>query len=107
MSLDQYATPGERKVVTKLVEAILAEGYVIDVNDGEETTVKGSSSKDEVLNALATTDHDFIITRNPAALYGIKGTFFLVWGNDPSGEELIADHSDNGWSDKIAEGAEA
>lgn len=89
----EYAKPGERTVARKLVRTLLGKGLSISVYDSEEWTVKQSTNEAEILNALATTDEDQLLVRDAE---GDKvGWFYLVWGNDPSGEELIADHTDN------------
>ena len=93
-SLSQYATTGEARAARKLIRAALAEGWTVSVNDGEETTVRRSSREREIIDALCTTGEDVITIHLPV---GGKpaGTFWLIYGNDPSGEELISDHSDN------------
>jgi hypothetical protein len=93
-SLSQYATAGEARVARKLIRAALAEGWTISVNDGEETTVSRSSREREILDAMATTGGDIITIHLPARGKS-GGSFYLVYGNDESGEELIADHTDN------------
>lgn len=92
--LNKYATTGEARVARKLVKAALDAGYLISVNDGEEWTVKRSSSHPAVVDALATTGEDRLLMRLPVS-GDVVGSFWLIYGNDPSGEELIADHSDN------------
>ena len=91
--LHRYAHIGEARVARKLVKAMLDAGYTVSVNDGEEWTVKRAWRLKTVLDALASTEADTLRIRNAAG--ESCGTFYLVWGNDPSGEELIADHSDN------------
>lgn len=87
-----YTTLGERRTVTRLLAAAFRARYTISVNDGEEWTVKNSSSSDEICAALATTGEDTLVIRNRT---GAKiGRIYLVWGNDPDGEELISDFSD-------------
>ena len=88
-----YTTPGERGVATRLVRAAINAGYTVSVSDGEEWTVKRSDSEAVILPALATTGYDTLRFRNSAGEH--VGSADLVWGNDPSGEELIADHTDN------------
>ena len=90
----EYATAGERRVTRELVNAILAAGYKADVNDGEEWTVKKSASTSEIMAALGSTEEDVIRVRRPDGT--VAGSLLLIWGNDPTGEELIADHTDNG-----------
>lgn len=98
-SLSQYATAGEARVVRKLVRAALAAGYAIGVNDGEEWTVKRSTSTKVIFDALATTGEDVIriSAADPCKTVGwhSAGSFELIYGNDPDGSEVISDHSDN------------
>ncbi len=93
MTAMEHATVGERTVARRLVNAILAAGHLVSVNDGEEWTVLKSRSTTEIINALASTGEDYIRVRHSDG--GVVGTFSLIWGNDPSGEELISDHTDN------------
>lgn len=89
----KYAKPGERTVARKLVRTLLGKGLSISVYDSEEWTVKQSTNEAAILYALATTDEDQLLVRDAE---GDKvGWFYLIWGNDPDGSELIADHSDN------------
>ena len=88
-----YTTAGERGVATRLVRAALHAGYTVSVSDGEEWTVKRSDSEAVILPALATTGYDTLRFRNSAG--EPVGSAYLVWGNEESGECLIADHTDN------------
>lgn len=99
-SLSQYATPGEARAARKLVKAALAAGYMVSVNDGEEWTVKQSTNAREIIDALCTTGEDMLRLRDPADGATI-GSFWLIYGNDPSGDELISDHSDNNVCDAL------
>ena len=92
-SLTQYATAGEGRVARRLVTAALAAGYSVSVNDGVETTVHRSTRAREIIDALATTGEDVLIIRDAAGAR--VGALWLIYGNDPSGEELIADYTDN------------
>ena len=91
--LSQYATAGEARVARKLIRAALARELSISVNDGEETTVRRSRNYREIVDALATTGADYLTMFAPTG--DRVGTFTLIYGNDPSGDELIADHTDN------------
>jgi hypothetical protein len=91
--LSQYATAGEARVARKLIRAALARELSLSVNDGEEWTVKRSRNYREIVDALATTGED--ILRMTAPTGDRIGSFVLIYGNDESGEELIADHTDN------------
>lgn len=92
--LNRYATTGEARTARKLVKAALAEGWSISVNDGEETTVRRSTRECEIVDALCTTGEDIITLHLPISGKS-GGSFWLIYGNDPSGEELISDHTDN------------
>jgi hypothetical protein len=93
MAAMEFATAGERKFARKLINAMLESGYTVSVNDGEEWTVKKSTSTTEIINALCTTGEDYVRARYKDGT--VVGTFTLIWGNDEDGSELIADHSDN------------
>jgi hypothetical protein len=93
-SLSQYATYGEARAARKLIRAALAEGWKVSVNDGAETTVARSDHELRILDAMCTTGEDIITIHLPVSGKAC-GTFWLIYGNDESGEELIADHSDN------------
>lgn len=96
----RFATPGERRVATKLVEAIIRRGYVISVFDNEEWTVRQSGHIPTILSALCTTEMDTLSFRQVGADC-IRGMIDLVWGNAEDGEELIADYSDNSITNEI------
>jgi hypothetical protein len=92
--LTKYATAGEARVARKLIRAALAEGWSISVNDGYETTVRRSTREREILDAMCSTGEDIITLHLPVG--GERaGSFVLIYGNDETGEELIADHTDN------------
>jgi hypothetical protein len=100
----EYATPGERRVTRKLVNAILAAGYRASVNDGEEWTVKNSTSTTEIIAALGWTEEDIIrVSRSDKTSVGV---FVLIWGNDETGEELIADYTDNAEMEALYDAAQ-
>lgn len=87
----ENTTLGERRTVTRLLAAVLSRDYTVSVNDGEEWTVKNSSSSNEITAALATTNVNTLLIRSNE---GIIGRIYLVWGNDVDGSELIADYTD-------------
>lgn len=91
--IDKYATYGERRVAGRLIRAALDLDYTVSVNDGEETTVRRARTWAPVMEALATTGEDYVTMHDRDG--NRVGVFYLVYGNDDTGEELIADHSDN------------
>jgi len=100
----EYTTSGERGVATRFVRAAINAGYTVSVYDGEEYTVKRSCQERKILDALASTEADTLLIRNGA---GERiGAAMLIWGNDESGEELIADHTDNEIMGALVEAAQ-
>ena len=85
-------TLGERRVVTRLLAVAFRKGYTVSVFDGEEWTVKSSRSSDEITAALATTGEDTLKVYDKSGFP--LGKIYLIWGNDPNGSELVADHND-------------
>lgn len=87
-------TLGERFYVLKLVRNILSRGYSISVNDGEDWTLTRNRHENQIMAALGTTEMDTIVFRDEFD-DKIMGRFVLIYGNDPDGNEVIADHTDN------------
>ena len=100
-SLSKYAQPGEARVARRLIRAALAEGFTISVNDGYETTVTRATSERKIFDAMCTTGEDVITIHMPVSGKAC-GNFWLIYGNDESGEELIADHTDNEHCEKLS-----
>jgi hypothetical protein len=90
----RFAAPGERRVARKLIDAILRRGYVISTHNGEYWSTKQTGDRDSILAELCATEQDTVAFRKPGADTR-AGSFFLFWFNDKSGEELIADYTDN------------
>lgn len=78
----------ERRIAKKLIDELLRRGYSISVFDSEEFTLKRSTSRADIINALATTDSDTLRVRDSDG--ELIGHFILIWGN---GEDLISDFS--------------
>tara|TARA_R110000868_G_scaffold102492_2_gene282171 strand:- start:1392 stop:1709 length:318 start_codon:yes stop_codon:yes gene_type:complete len=91
---------GDQFYARKLVNNILSRDYTISVNDGEEWTVVDSRLEAKIMDALMTTDEDRIKFKDPLD-YKTLGNFYLVYGNDPSGKEVISDYTDNRMCDQI------
>lgn len=87
-------TFGEEFYVRKLVRNILSRGYMISVNDGDEWTLIDNRHEGQIMGALCTTDEDVIKFKDE--LDGkVMGVFYLIYGNDPEGSEVVCDHTDN------------
>lgn len=73
---------------TRLIVAALKSGYTVSVNDGEEWTVKKSTKRNEILNAMGTTGEDYIMIRNAD---GAKiAQYRMIYEN---GTDVISDWS--------------
>ena len=60
----------EREIAVAVIKALLAAGYSLGVNDGEETTIHHSTDAKAIENAMFTTDEDWLLVfenRTPAA----------------------------------------
>ena len=95
----EYATAGERFYARKLVRNLLSRGISVQVKDEEETLLDASRKEDEILGQLCHSGENFLRAFDDNLQH--LGTFYLVWGNDPEGEELIADHSDNALCEQV------
>ena len=77
----------ELKICEKTVECLLAAGFKITVNDGEEEVVKKSDDKSRIMEAVRSTDEDFLITHKK----GHTDHFVrFIWGE---GATVINDFS--------------
>lgn len=102
IDLDRFASKGEARAARSLIYHALNSGYEISVNDGDEWVVEASRDRKEILSALASTGYDFVrCAKLNEQGDKIIAVFSLVWGNDPSGEELIADYTDNDAADEL------
>ncbi|MES2704813.1 MAG: hypothetical protein V4649_19390 [Bacteroidota bacterium] len=82
----------EKLIAIALLNAILAAGYTVSVNDGEEWTVKQSRDFDTIAAALATTGYDTLKLRKSPTDMSCVGSIVLIYGNDC---DLLSDWSDN------------
>lgn len=101
MSLQKYATPNERAIAQRIVDFALAQQCTMSVYDGEEMVVKKSSDRQEILDALASTESDIIHFHNTAG--NRLGWVLLIWGNEC---DLISDSADNADTEWLLNDAE-
>lgn len=99
-SLTEFAAKGEAAVARRLVKAALAEGFTISVWEGGDWAIKRSSNARDIFDNMATTGEETLRLRNAEG--ECVGSFFLVYGNDESGEELISDHTANELCERLA-----
>lgn len=84
----ENASEIERRIVGKLVTDLLAAGFAISVNDGEETTLEDSTDLAAICAAMGSTDSDNLYVSKPGLTPG--RWILLVWGNDV---DVISDYS--------------
>lgn len=86
----------EIDIARALIAAFLSAGYVLGVNDGEETVLRNSTEVEEIIEAMQSTDHDYLLVsevrqQGGGPSYRQMGWVLLIWGN---GHDLISDHND-------------
>lgn len=86
----RYASAEERRIVRRLVAAMLRAGYSVSVCDGEAWPLKRSRDESAILDALASTESDTLRMRDAAG--AAVGSVVLIWGN---GCDILSDWSDN------------
>ncbi len=84
----------ENRIAYLLVNQVLNNCCTVSVNDGEEVTLRKSANVQKILDALGTTDSDFLIINGEDGER--VGYFWLIWGN---GQDLISDYSASNESD--------
>jgi hypothetical protein len=82
----------EGKVARKAVDALLAAGFTVGVNDGEETVLKHSTSVNEIMGALFSTDWDYLYAYDATTKKRV-GWVHLVYGNE--GHDLVSNYTTN------------
>jgi hypothetical protein len=82
----------EIEIATKVITDALAAGFCIDVNDGEDTTVQASTDQRVILDAMRSTDEDFLILHKVDGDKALNGWVRFVYGN---GDAVISDYTVN------------
>jgi hypothetical protein len=82
----------EKRIVRKLVRALLADGYDIAVdNGGDEYEVGFTDKFTEVINGLFACDEEFLVVQKVKAGETRRSMVHLIYGND--GWDVICDYS--------------
>jgi hypothetical protein len=87
--LPEYVADDERAIAALIVSELIAAGYVLSINNGEDWPVKRSGTASLVCAALAQTEADTLVARD-AITDEPAGWVALVWGN---GNALLSDWS--------------
>jgi hypothetical protein len=81
----------EEKIVKKLIKRALDSEYYITVNDGEEDVVIKSRDYPKIIDAVFSTDEDYLSFYKAADADDRVGIVYLVYGND--GFDVISDYA--------------
>lgn len=106
-SIPRYIQMGDRIALQCLVRKILDRKHCITVNDGEEDTLEYDTNFTTIIDALATTDWDYIKVFDIHQNY--VGMFWVIYNNgnefEPIG--LISDYTDNEFCNTVYKAVEA
>ena len=88
----------EALMIKQAIADCLQAGYVLSVNDGEETTLRKSTDPDTIFAAMQTTDEDYLLVHRVASGPGKFSNQHFAWirfiyGND--GWDVINDYTTN------------
>lgn len=83
----------EDQIIKATIKALLAKGYLLSVNDGEEVTVSRSYNADALFEAMKTTGQDFLYAHMADEGHLIYGWVRFIYGN--LGTEVINDYTVN------------
>lgn len=82
----------ERRIAQQAIAELLAAGFTLGVNDGEEVTISRSKDAEAVLKAMMTTDSDYLLAYQDGVERHV-GWVRFVYGND--GWDVINDYTVN------------
>lgn len=82
--------PVERAIAAQVIHDALAASYTLGVNDGEQTTITGSSDASAVLAAMFTSDEDWLLVYREGKRIGWVR---FVYGN--YGWDVVSDYTTN------------
>jgi hypothetical protein len=86
--LDRLFNRIEAVIATAIVEAALAKGWAITVNDGEEDAIKRGTHRQQVLDAMSSTDDDRLTFFDMGNGGARVGSVWLIYGND---QDVVSD----------------
>jgi hypothetical protein len=79
----------EGRIFGRACSALIASGWLLDLNDGEETVITGSDSITALRAAAFSTDEDYLIAHKGDE----RGWVRFIYGND--GHDVISDYTTN------------
>lgn len=82
-----------------IVRRELGEGAQFRFASEGEWDTECTSVCKEVMEAAGACDMQTLVVFNEAGER--LGSFFLIWGNDPSGEDLLANHTANEFCERV------
>jgi hypothetical protein len=80
----------ERKIVIAVIKDLLDAGYDIVVNDGDEEVTEKTKDQTEILDAMFSTDEDYLLAYLPG-MDVVAGWVRFIYGND--GPDVINDYA--------------
>jgi hypothetical protein len=90
---------GDIRACRIVMERVVAAGLMASVfNGGDDPELEQSADINELMDALGETGLDIVVLYDALRLR--LGSITLVWGNCPSGVELVSDYS---WGPHVAE----
>lgn len=83
----------EREIVKRTIKELLAAGYSLGVNDGEETVITHSTDAEAIFKEMFATDQDFLLVYVTVGgrCLSIANVHF-IYGN--TGWDVISDHTE-------------
>lgn len=78
----------EREIIDALLTDLLAAGFVLSVDDGDDLPIQNATDKAVIMAALGSTGVDRLIVRKDDQC---AGWFLLVYGNE--GWDVISDYT--------------
>lgn len=78
----------EKRIVRRVIDDALKDGFALSVDDGEEVTVDRSTDAEKIMGATMTTDEDALIFYKGGERVG---TVWFVYGND--GFDVISNYT--------------
>lgn len=82
----------ERKIAEMTAQLLIGAGYQVTVKDGEELVLEKSTDVAAILEAMFSTDEDYLIAYLPDAS-AHSGWVRFIYGND--GYDVINDYTTN------------